>query len=378
MNLKIGVQFNTSILLRIEGNMEKSGGFLDKVISVFWNPEENRPRAVIRLIIFVIVLVFCSFAITMLFYSLFSSTSGTEAASTESLSVGAFIFMMVVQLLLYLAPLGVTLWFMGKYIDRRPFQDFGFHLTKIWWRDLGFGLLLGGGLMTLVFLLERTFKLVYFYPAAINKIEPIPFAVVFITEAFFFISVGLYEEALVRGYIMKNVAEGSGFGKLSGKIAVIVAWVLTAILFGYLHQGSSFFSWLSLVNIIILGLLIGGGYMLTGNLALPIGIHIAWNLFQGSVFGFPVSGTVASVSLMATYPHEPYELSGGLFGPEAGLVVLLPLLIGGVILYLYIKLTRKNVKIAEEIAQYRPLEGSVGAETEETPNKNKKSANKKK
>jgi membrane protease YdiL (CAAX protease family) len=356
--------------------MKKSGGFLDSIINVFWNPAENRPRAIIRLIIFVIVLVFCSFAITMLFYTLFSSAMTGDSTTTQPLSNGAFVFMMVIQLILYLAPLVVTLWFMAKYIDRRPLKDFGFQFGRTWWRDLAFGLSLGAALMSLVFFLERILKLTFFYPSTINKITPIPFWLGFIVEIFFYISVAFYEEALVRGYLMKNVSEGAGFGKLSSKVAIIIGWVLTAIVFGYLHQGSGVFTALSLINLILLGLLLGAAYMLTGNLALPIGIHTTWNLFQGSIFGFPVSGTVASISLLATYPHEPYSVSGGLFGPEAGLIVLLPLAVGAGLLYLYIKLTRKRVTIVEDIAVYKPLE-DVDAKEEKTAG-SKKAASKKK
>ncbi len=357
--------------------MEKTGGFLDKIISVFWNQEENRARAIIRLIILLVVLVFSSIAIALLFTYIFTSGTTDQTSTTQTMSTGAFIFYMIVQVITYISPMFITLWFMAKYIDRRPLKEYGFHFSKKWWTDLASGFVMGGILISVLFLLARAFKLIYFYPSNVNIVFFIPFSIVIIIQAVFYIAVALWEEAIVLGYVMKNIAEGAGFSKYSIRISIIIGWVLTSILFGYLHQGSSVFTWLGLLNITLLGLLMGGGYMLTGDVGLSIGLHFGWNLFLGSVYGFPVSGKMASASLMASYPHAPYTLSGGLFGPEAGLIALFAILLGGALLWGYIKLTRKEVKIIEAIAQYIPLQSVASEVVEEVPAAKKKSAKKK-
>ncbi len=69
--------------------------------------------------------------------------------------------------------------------------------------------------------------------------------------------------------------------------------VLSALLFGVFHIGSPGVTLIGIINIVMMGVLLGIAYALTGRLAMPVGIHIAWNLLQGNVFGFPVSGTTS-------------------------------------------------------------------------------------
>ena len=45
----------------------------------------------------------------------------------------------------------------GSFLDRRKFIDYGFHFSRLWWLDLGFGLGLGAVLMLMIFLVELAF-----------------------------------------------------------------------------------------------------------------------------------------------------------------------------------------------------------------------------
>ena len=76
------------------------------------------------------------------------------------------------------------------------------------------------------------------------------------------------------------------------------------------------------------------GYIRTKQLWLSIGLHIGWNFFEGVGFGFPVSG-LDIYPLLRINVTGPELWTGGAFGPEAGLIVLPSLLVGGLLIYLY-------------------------------------------
>jgi hypothetical protein len=58
----------------------------------------------------------------------------------------------------------------------------------------------------------------------------------------------------------------------------------------------------------------------SGRIWLGWGLHFAWNFFQGSILGFPVSGMTEGGSLIQQAAVGPEIITGGAYGPEAGLV----------------------------------------------------------
>lgn len=93
------------------------------------------------------------------------------------------------------------------------------------------------------------------------------------------------------------------------------------------------------------GVLLGAAYALTGRLWLPIGLHIAWNFTEGSIFGMSVSGNTTAgfgdAGLLRGTLSGPRILTGGAFGPEASVVaVLVCFLVAVYLLYRTVKLGR--------------------------------------
>lgn len=213
-----------------------------------------------------------------------------------------------------------SVWAAGRFLDRRPFSGFGLRLDRLWWSDLLFGLLLGGFLMTGVFLVQLAAGWVT-VTGTFEAADGASFLPAILAPAALFVCVGFYEELVSRGYQLTNLAEGLNGPGIGPKGAVVLAWVLSSAFFAALHLVNPNAGALSTLNIFLAGMMLGAGFVLTGQLAIPIGLHITWNFFQGNVFGFPVSGLdLPGATLLSTNPAGPTLLTGGPFGPEAGLL----------------------------------------------------------
>ena len=100
-------------------------------------------------------------------------------------------------------------------------------------------------------------------------------------------------------------------------------------MFGLAHVLNPGATWFSSFAIAVeAGLLLGGAYMLTRSLWMPIGLHAAWNFTQGAIFGVPVSGNPTQGLLLARL-SGPNILSGGDFGLEASIIALIMATVGG-------------------------------------------------
>ena len=180
-----------------------------------------------------------------------------------------------------------------------------------------------------------------------------------------YICVGIYEEMLSRGYHLRNLAEGLNFKAIGPRAALWLAYLISSSIFGILHATNPNASLVSTVNIILAGFFLGLGFVLTGELAIPIGLHITWNFFQGNVFGFPVSGNATSGTFIQTLQLGPDWMTGGAFGPEAGVIGILAIIVGSLLTILYVKQTRGAVSLQYDLAVYEPKHLANEAEQSE-------------
>ena len=211
----------------------------------------------------------------------------------------------------------------ARYIDRRRPADYGFRIDRDWWVDCGFGLALGVALQAAIFLVGWAAG---WYAVTDTFVAGGSFLLGFAGLLALFLVVGVYEEALARGWLLTNVAEGLRFA--GERVAVVGALVASSVLFGLLHAANPGITAFSLAVITLAGVMLAAGYLLTGELAIPIGLHVTWNLAQGAVFGHGVSGLGVETSVLAVESTGPAAWTGGTFGPEGGYLGLLAVVAG--------------------------------------------------
>jgi membrane protease YdiL (CAAX protease family) len=127
-----------------------------------------------------------------------------------------------------------------------------------------------------------------------------------------FVPAALHEELLFRGYAYQKLRTWSR----PGAIAV------TAFLFAALHGGNVAVTNLAMVNLLLAGALLALAYERTRHLWLPIGLHLGWNLVSGPILGYEVSGYVAGMTVLTTRAAGPPWITGGAFGIEGSVWVI--------------------------------------------------------
>lgn len=147
----------------------------------------------------------------------------------------------------------------------------------------------------------------------------------------FFLLVAITEEFALRGFVLERM--------LQGGVNKFWALFLSATLFSLVHIANPNFDFLSFINILLAGILLGSSYIYTRNLCFPIALHWFWNWIQGPVLGYEVSGNKFCDGLLTLHLPEANLINGGAFGFEGSILCTVLMVAGtGVIL----KMFRKN------------------------------------
>jgi hypothetical protein len=119
--------------------------------------------------------------------------------------------------------------------------------------------------------------------------------------------------------------------------AVLGSAISTSLLFGLFHLANDHASFLAVLNISLLGILFAVPVLYTGRLYFSIGLHLGWNVFQNLVFGMPNGGKPRRAAVLVTEDLGPEFWTGGAFGPEGGLIALIPLGLSIIVITVWMK-----------------------------------------
>jgi membrane protease YdiL (CAAX protease family) len=270
------------------------------------NPLENRLRAPFRLSFFILGMV-----ILWVFSGAMKGLLSEFGPNWLMTPISYLITVLLSTGLVYVT---------GKWVDLRSFRSFGLQLNRLWIRELIEGVLITSCVVLLVYVVGVLFgfyDITGFRPGMVNPGKWITSLVgYFVVMA----SVSYYEELLFRGYLTLNLFEGIQRDLLKSRAAAIGSTLIISSFFAFVHANNPNATWLGVTNILLAGFMLGIPYLISGSLAMPIGIHFAWNFVQGPILGIPVSGIIFPTSLLQTDSLNPILVSGGTFGLEGGLL----------------------------------------------------------
>lgn len=305
-------------------------------MNIFYNNTERRFRATFRFLLFIFV------GFLFLLPSGFAKSTWLSAIL---LVIGSFL----------------TIFILAKTIDQRPFSSFGFSFDTLWFKEFSLGVLMAFVAQTFIFGIEFMLGWIKVtgYGWQTAGIESWGWS--FFTYFILMLCVGFYEEILFRSYPVRNFAEGFIFKNITPKTSAIIAIIITSSIFGIAHAANPEASLVSTVYIIFAGLMLGLPFLLTGRVALSIGIHFSWNWVMGGIYGFPVSGLEGRRSVLQTIETGPDLWTGGKFGPEAGFLGLIGMCI---ILFWILAYSRKmnegKIQLDQSFKQdFKPLENQL-------------------
>jgi membrane protease YdiL (CAAX protease family) len=355
---------------------------------VFLSSDENRLRTGWRLSFQILLLVVLVLAFSyILNYFIVRNVPALQGSS-----------LIVYQITMLISVTG-SVFVSRQLIDNRSFKSLGLAVNGKSWKDLGVGLGIAAFMMGFMYLIEWALGWLTFEGFAWQGQPLRQVIMTVLVYLFIYLIVGWHEELLGRGYWLQNLEEGLnvywvlflllffpllvGFNALiiwvfgllptftgaiflqlglqlvlfllliylavigedslverwpwlSAREGVSMPWavVFSSLAFAAAHFQNANFTFLSLLGLLLTGAFIAYGYIRTRQLWLPIGLHIGWNFFLGTILGFPVSG-LDSPSLLLTTIEGPSIITGGSFGPEAGLILLPALALGSFLVWSY-------------------------------------------
>jgi len=237
-------------------------------------------------------------------------------------------------------------WGMLALVDRRRPGALGFALDPAAVRDSAAGLGIGGAMLGAAVALLAVASMSRW--VADEGTVPEYVAALATSFAFFAVAAAA-EEAVFRGYAFQALVQGVG---------VWPAVLGSSALFALLHANNPNVTPVALANIFLAGVMLAVAYLRTRSLWFATAVHLGWNWAMASLLDFPVSGIVKDMPLYTARETGPDWVTGGSFGPEAGIAASLTIAAGAVWMW-----RTRRLGESPRMRQLRPLvDDVVGAE----------------
>lgn len=289
--------------------------------AIFLSPDEPRLRAGWRLLLQSLLLILVVGCLSVLLFSILVALDPSLLNALLTLEPEYMLLAVIAETF----AVTLTVFLARRFLDKRSIESLGLKLNTQTLVDILAGILITLLQMGSLYLIMSGLGWITFDGFA-WEFDPVGLVIGNALLYFLiFIGVAWSEELLSRGYHLQTLASG---------LNLFWGVVISSAVFGALHLGNPNATWLSAAGIFLAGLFFAYGYLRTGQLWLPIGMHLGWNFFEGVVFGFPVSG-LDIYPLMRIRVDGPELWTGGAFGPEAGLIVLPSLILGSILIHFY-------------------------------------------
>jgi membrane protease YdiL (CAAX protease family) len=289
---------------------------------IFYNPDTRLLRAGWRILTFLV-----------LFLALTAGAMFGVRTVLGSLQRGS-----TLQFTILAVTATVAVFLARKYIDKQPLLSLGLRWDKFAILDIISGIVISALVMAGTYFVMLWIGFIEFHgfswwvdsgsadAAASIAMLPIIFAVFYQLSI-----VAWWEELAFRGYFFRNLTSGVG-----------LRWsiIISSLVFGFGHALNPGATVLSSLLIAVITPQLIYAYLKTGQLWLPMGLHLGWNFFQASVFGFAASGQ-QSPSLISQSPVGPDWLSGGQFGAEGSLLILPFTILSFFLIHYWVRATRQ-------------------------------------
>jgi len=201
-------------------------------------------------------------------------------------------------------------WAFVRIVDRRRLRDLGIGFSRGWAGNFAKGAALAILILGVIFAFSLVIGSIRVEGLARPAPDNVSVPAYLVGALLAFLSVGVYEELMFRGYVLQRLNDRSG-----KVVAVIVSSIVFALLHGF-NPGADVFG---IVNTIGIAIILCVLYFRTGSLWMPIGFHTAWNFSLGYLYSLPVSGIPLYGILKVVEVDGESRLTGGTYGPEAGL-----------------------------------------------------------